>query len=63
MEWNRCENTSGLPEVDQDVELLIKPENLPFQYLSVVWDGKTLWQFANNNETPWAALNPGIHFK
>ena len=63
MEWNKCQDIVGLPEVDQDVELLIRPENLPFQYLSVVWDGKTLWRFANNNEAPWTALDSSIHFK
>ena len=63
MEWNKCQDTVGLPEVYQDVELLIKPEDLPFQYLSVVWDGKTLWYFANNNDAPWVALDPSIHFK
>ena len=62
MEWNRCQDTVGLPEVDKDVYLLIKPEELPFLYLLVIWDGKNLWHFTNSDHEPFAILHPGIHF-
>ena len=63
MIWYECQDTIGLPEVTQDVELLIKPEDLPFKYLSVVWDGKNLWFYSNNERSPWDTLHKTVHFK
>ena len=45
------------------MELLIKPEDLPFKYLSVVWDGKNLWFYSNNERSPWDTLHKTVHFK
>lgn len=36
MKWNKCDGIIGLPETNgKYAELLLKVDNLPFQYLSV----------------------------
>jgi hypothetical protein len=57
MKWNKCDGIIGLPETNgKDVELLLKVDNLPFQYLSVIWDGKFLFIYSGNIKSPWGGL-------
>lgn len=64
MEWKSCTDKMGLPKVNgKDVELLIKPDGLPFVYLSTVWDGTNLWVFSGKQEEPWQTLPETVHFK
>ena len=65
MTWYNCSDKEGLPQVEQgkDVELLIKPEDLPFMYLSTVWDGTNLWVYSGNQNEPWQTLDSTVHFK
>ena len=64
MEWYKCSDKEGLPKIEdhKDVHLLIKPDNIPFMYLSVVWDGINLWCYSRHPEFPWTTLD-NVHFK
>lgn len=63
MKWNKCDGLIGLPETNgEDVELLLKVDNLPFQYLSVIWDGMYLYQYSGDFSYPWAGVQNQIEF-
>lgn len=63
MKWNKCFDKEGLPQVKKDTDILIKPENLPFTYLYVVWDGRQLWRYSGKPNFPWDILLDNVHFK
>ena len=61
MDWKNIKNDGYPPETD-DVNVLLKVDELPMQYVSAVWDGERFWVLSPNlyRTAPWTVLPSGI---
>ena len=57
MDWKRI-TTDGYPPETEDVDVLLKVENAPIQYIAAVWDGKRFWMLEATffRTAPWTIV-------